>query len=398
MLMDSVGIDYYEGDPDRPKEQHVFFKQPWNSETQNKALAARYLTPNSHFYVRNHGPVPETDADASTAHTITFGNASSLPGPANARSLSLAQLSELFPEKTVTSIMQCAGNRAAENIDVNGPSGFSGTPYETIGIGMMGNAQWSGVRLRDVIAHLYPAAVRSEAAMAGKHVCFEGADNYGTSTPLARIMDDSADVLLATKMNGAPLPADHGYPVRVLLPGIAGARNVKWLTSVTLSDAESEMAWQANYYKDDMSAEAPGVKVSIQGLPMQSMVLSPEEGERVAVTVSASANGTIGVRGIAYSGYTGSKITKVEVSTDGGKEWEPATINEGDLTAHADDSKRHYVRWVRWEADIKAPSGKSASIMCRAVTADGTTQPIKGGKHGGYLYNGCHSVQVEVAK
>jgi sulfite oxidase len=374
--------DFYESDPERPKEQHCFFKQPWCSETQNEALINSYLTPNSNFYVRSHAPVPDIDAKE---HTISFGDSNG-----SEKNISLVNLCKKFPEHTVTAIMQCAGNRAAEDIIVNGPSGFSNSPFASIGHGMMGNAQWSGVYLRDVIRHLYPDAVRSKAAMAGVHVHFEGADGYGTSTPLERIMDPTADVLLATKMNGEPMPLDHGFPVRVLLPGVAGARNVKWLSKVTLSNEESTMPWQATSYKETLEGE----RVSIQGLPLQSVVLRPHDGDKAKVI-----GGKLTVEGISYSGYTGSKIVRMEVSTNGGADWEQATLQESDLIENSDDSKKHY-GWIRWScaANVGGVHEGEVKIMCRATSADGVTQPLIDRQHHTYLYNGCHTITVQLTE
>merc|ERR1719336_317938 len=201
--------------------------------------------------------------------------------------------------------------------------------------------------------------------------------------------------MIATKMNGADLPADHGFPARVVLPGVAGARNVKWLTSVKIEDEECESPWQAQYYKDDESLASPGTKVSIQALPLQSMVLTPEDGASVKVAKGGKA--TVPVKGIAYSGYTGSKITKVEVSTDAGRTWQTATLKDDEVKAHADDFASQSFGWMRWETEVQLEGGKTdAQVMCRATAADGTTQPLRSAKHCGYLYNGCHTVSLKV--
>jgi sulfite oxidase len=100
----------------------------------------------------------------------------------------------------------------------------------------------------------------------GVHVLFDGADEYGTSTPLVHILDPQNDCLLAIGMNGGALSPDHGYPLRAVLPGIIGARNVKWLNSIRLAKESSESPWQRIHYKNSDAAE-------LQIQPMQSMVL-----------------------------------------------------------------------------------------------------------------------------
>ena len=134
----------------------------------------------------------------------------------------------------------------------------------SIGAGMVGNAQWSGPRLREVLLELYPelAAIEDAAAKGGggggadgaanyhgMHVEFEGLDGYYTSTPLEVIMDPKTDCLLATHMNGAPLQPDHGYPLRVVLPGRAGCRNAKWVSRITVRNDEGDSPWNVTYYK-----------------------------------------------------------------------------------------------------------------------------------------------------
>jgi hypothetical protein len=155
-----------------------------------------------------------------------------------------------------------------------------------------------------------------------------------------------------------------------------------------LRDEESDMPWQANFYKD---AEG-GTPVSIQGLPLQSMMLVPDDGEEVEVVDKKGHEGKVAVKGVAYSGYTGSKVVRIDVSTNGGVNWQRATLQESDLATHPDDSKRHF-GWLRWECAATVPQGK-VEIMCRATSADGVKQPILGGQHNGYLYNGCHTVNI----
>ena len=127
--------------------------------------------------------------------------------------------------------------------------------------------------------------------------------------PLAVAVDRDGDCLLATEMNGEPLPPDHGYPVRAFLPGIIGARNVKWLTSITLRKGEGNSPWQTKYYR----VGQPERKTSAFRLPLQCIILSPAPDAAVAATGE-----DIDVHGVAYSGGSGARITSVQVSMDGG--------------------------------------------------------------------------------
>ena len=126
--------------------------RPYSSETPDAALVSSYLTPAAALYVRNHSPVPdvawpdgETREAAALAHEVEF---STTGDDAEATTLSIHELERRFGRATITSVIQCAGNRAVEDIAATGPSGFSGTPYEKISHGMVGNATWSGARAR----------------------------------------------------------------------------------------------------------------------------------------------------------------------------------------------------------------------------------------------------------
>lgn len=148
-----------------------------------------------------------------------------------------------FPEYTVTSMVMCGGNRRSEMSEKRPVKGLNWGPAAA------GNAEWTGVRLSDVLRKY---GVGSDEV---RHVQFEGLDHdptatpYAASIPLSKAMDPRGDVLLAYKMNGQELSRDHGFPVRVVVPGVVGARNVKWLGKVIVSSHESDSHWQQNDYK-----------------------------------------------------------------------------------------------------------------------------------------------------
>jgi hypothetical protein len=185
---------------------------------QAEVLDQSFYTPNEVVYVRNHAPVPQlTSAD----HRLSFAAASAGSAKADATlaEFSLAELESRFGTRTVTSVLQCSGNRAKENIDSNGPSGFSGLNFENMKCGMVGNVQWTGVPLTPVLRSLFPGIeLHVEGQLQGptslqRHVEFHGADGYYSSVPLAHVIAEDSDCLLATSMNGGALPPDHGFPV-----------------------------------------------------------------------------------------------------------------------------------------------------------------------------------------
>eukprot|EP00041_Stephanoeca_diplocostata_P026166 m.698567 g.698567 ORF g.698567 m.698567 type:complete len:625 (-) comp22902_c0_seq9:503-2377(-) len=451
--------DVYASEPHtrRGPAQHVFFPQPWCTETKSPDLSRSYLTPVDDFYVRNHAPVPVVSSEtAETDYDIDFClDTSAADGEQIVASFSLSTLKEMYPSITVTSIVQCAGNRAAQCIDEFGDaSGFAGTPFADIGVGMLGNAQWEGIRLSDILRDMYGQRALSEDGSKKLHVEFEGLDGYSTSTPLSTVLQRDNDCILATGMNGVPLPPDHGYPVRALLPGIAGARNVKWLSKISITEKESDSPWQSKYYKVGPVTN----KTSAHELPLQSIILDPTP----AAEVSLSTDGTVNVEGVAYSGGSGNRITTVEVSGDNGLTWTAAAIRDEEVIK--DDSSRHH-GWVRWAAtcplsvqlppqsppqvmqsdtpisstpadtpaeqtgtdetpqvadadgcaardvemptetsvinasqveSLEQPATATAVVLCRATDDGGVVQPVVGECNNGYIFNGYHKVEVVV--
>lgn len=366
-------------EPRRPPTQEPLSVRPFSSQTTRSAMARSYLTPNADFYVRNHTPVPVLAGDA---HKVNV----------HGKVVSVEALRSRFEQARIVATMQCSGNRGGENIEVGGPTPFSGTPYASIDVGMMGNALWEGPRVRDVLLELVPwLRDTSPQDWCKMHCIFEGADGYETSTRLDRVMDPTCDAIFAVRMNGEPLPPDHGAPLRVLLPGITGARNVKWVTSVRVSREESDSCWTTTYYKN----KDGGTPETIQEVPMQSLILWPRP------DISVEGYRPVTVRGVAWSGASGAKVTKVEVSTDRGATWQEARLNHAEVPEN--DGSRSW-GWVRWECDARLPAAGSPAIggrskvtlLCRATDERGNVQEAARFRPGGYLYAGWHRVVVDV--
>ncbi|MBW3541658.1 MAG: molybdopterin-dependent oxidoreductase, partial [Planctomycetes bacterium] len=212
---------------------------PANAEPELAQLVESWLTPLEHFYIRSHGPVPEIDP---REYRLSVEGLVEKP-----LKLSLEDLEGLAQTET-TATLTCAGNRRSEH---SRQRKVEGVPW---GPGAIGNARWQGVRLSEVLKR---AGLRDEA----RHVWFEGLDQvahqgqtiaFGGSIPLAKAMGDSPmapGALLATRMNGQPLPADHGFPARTVVPGYIGARSVKWLGRIVVSDHPSPNHYLQEAYK-----------------------------------------------------------------------------------------------------------------------------------------------------
>ena len=233
-----------------------------------------------------------------------------------------------------------------------------------------------------------------------EHIQFEGADHditgstYGASIPVTSALSADRDVLVAYEMNGVPIPRDHGFPVRLVAPGVVGARNVKWLNKIVSSKVESSSHWQQNDYKgfspsvdwdtvDFKSAPA------IQDLPVTSAICDPSEG-----AVISADDEEITLKGYAWSGG-GRGIVRVDVSLDGGKTWHVANLQ-------GEDKLRRAWAWKLWEATLPLPEGADALEVCvKAVDSSYNTQPDSVEpiwNLRGVLSNAWHRVNVTVKR
>ncbi len=255
--------------------------------------------------------------------------------------------------------------------------------------------------LRDV---LLEAGIREDYPDT-QHVQFEGYDkdiageHYGASVPIDIAMREGGDVLLAYEMNGEELPRDHGYPVRVVVPGVVGARSVKWLKTITISKDECQSFFQKKDYKTTSPSAkwegfdfCSGDAYPIYFSPVQSAVCYPKEG-------SSLDNGEdeITVKGYAFSGG-GNGILRVDVSIDNGVTWQTA-----DLQPSEKQKSHKNWAWTRWEATIQIPSGenrpKSLQIYCKATDTSHNVQPERISSIWnlrGFLNNSWHKINVEL--
>jgi sulfite oxidase len=344
--------------------------EPYNAEPLLNLLAAAHLTPARHFYVRNHGTQPKVDANGYKLHVEGLVQS---PGE-----VSLGALKDRYAQLATEATLTCAGNRRQEMSAIK-PVG--GVQWDA---GAIGNARWTGVKLADV---LKAAEIKSEA----KHVWFEGLDAiqekdgsaapFGGSISLDKALASDAPALVAHAMNNQPLTAEHGAPLRTVVPGYIGARSVKWLTKITLSDRPSPNHFLTEAYKlvqtDDKSEVAAAdpiyafsVNVAICQPPAQTK-LNPRR---------------LSLSGYALPSGDGSTMDRVEVSADGGRTWTRARL-EGE--------NRPYT-WQLWSAELELRPGKY-DLVARATDSSGKSTPERGAWNlKGYLYNGWHHVPVEI--
>lgn len=185
-------------------------------------------------------------------------------------------------------------------------------------------------------------------------------------------MDPRSDVILAYEMNGQPLSPDHGYPLRVVVPGVVGARNVKWVSRIVVSDIESPSHWQQNDYKGfspstDWDTVDFKKSPAIQNMPVTSAICQPENKSKVKI----DADGCIEVKGYAWSGG-GNAIVRVDLTLDNGKSWHVADLVQ---PKEVNKNGRQW-SWTLWKAKLPAPKNvQEVEIWSKAVDSNYNVQP-----------------------
>ena len=205
----------------------------------------------------------------------------------------------------------------------------------TVGGEYISNGEWTGVPLKTI---LEMAGVREGVV----DVALHAEDDYSDSIPLEKAM--SEDVILAYLLNGEPLPDEHGYPLRLVVPGIYGMKHVKWITRIEPVPEVYTGYWQERGWSD----EAPVLTMSKIVTPFQQSTLPIDRPSLIG--------------GVAFSGDRG--ISRVEVSLDGGQTWVDADVEE----ALSESS------WVRWSYEWTPDEELSTAILARAYEGDGTLQ------------------------
>ncbi|KAL3378998.1 hypothetical protein AABB24_004760 [Solanum stoloniferum] len=359
------GPSDYSREPPRHPCLKINAKEPFNAEPTRSALISSYVTPVDFFYKRNHGPIPVVD-DIERYSVSLSGLIK------NSKDLFMKDICKL-PKYTVTATLQCAGNRRTA---MSKSRTVKGVGWD---IAALGNAVWGGAKLADVLELVGIPYLTSITQSGGKHVEFVSIDKckeenggpYKASIPLSQATNPEADVLLAYEMNGEPINRDHGYPLRVVVPGVIGARSVKWLDYINIIAEECQGFFMQKDYKmfpptvnwDNINWSTRRPQMDF---PVQSAICSLDD-------VSVVKHGKITIKGYAVSGG-GRGIERVDVSIDGGKTWEEATRYQRTGVPYiADDSSSDRWAWVFFEAEANIP--QSAEIVAKAVDISANVQP-----------------------
>ncbi|KAN0061888.1 Cytosolic Fe-S cluster assembly factor nar1 [Thecaphora frezii] len=317
-------------------------KHPCNVEAPLAALFNKgFLTPQNLFYVRSHGDTPRVSPQQASEWKLR------IHGLVDCEvELSIDDLKQKFPTVTLPITLVCAGNRRKEQNMVAKGLGFNW------GAAGVSTGLFTGVYLADILEYcrpkrpLYSSYPSYDTPVPGRarHVIFEGADQlpkgkYGTSQRLNWAMDRSKGMLIAWGLNGEDLSPDHGYPLRLVVPGQIGGRMVKWLNRIEVSDRESQHYlhfFDNKLLPTEVSADQArnedkwwyDPKYIINELNVNAAICSPDHNDVVRLDPAATESQPqrLPIQGYAYTGG-GRRITRVEVSLDDGKSWKLAEID-----------------------------------------------------------------------
>ncbi|KAB8192978.1 molybdopterin-dependent oxidoreductase [Nonomuraea phyllanthi] len=336
----------------KPLPDHLFRVRDTNAEMRWEAMSGQgYHTPIDRFFVRNHTSTPIIDA--ATWRLRVHGAGVRCP-----REFGYEQL-RAMPSRTVDLAIECAGNGRR----FYGTQQHDAAPGTQWGLGGIGVARWRGVPLRRLLEAAGPLPGAVDVLATGLDAPFEEYGHVRRPLPIGKAMDD---VLVAYEMNGEPLPPDHGFPVRLVVPGWVGIASIKWLGDIEVATAELRTPWNTVFYPD----------VTVQ--PVKSAF-------ELAWNARLPLTGPHVLRGRSWSGR--GRIVRVEVSVDGGLSWR-----------EAEHHGRHLVSaWLPWHVSW-APSRTGAHVlMARATDETGATQSLFTPRHPfGYNFDAVVRHPIEV--
>lgn len=324
-----------------------------------------WITPVDAFFVRQHIPRP-TPIDPQ-AYRLTINGMVSKPVE-----LTLADLRKL-PQYTVPATLECTGNGR----------GFYTPKVPGIqwGRGAVGNAEWRGPRISDVLKLAGASTSAAYLEIDGADIGVASTPDFVRSMPMSKAMHPAT--LLALTMNGES-PSIHGFPARLVVPGWDGTSWVKWVIRLTPAEKSGNGFFMNPGYRIPKYNLPPGTPARpaelevIEGMPVKSTITAPEDQAKIA------AHGTT-IRGIAWAGENA--IERVEVSTDGGSRWRDARLSQPKLN----------FAWRLWDIDWRPGTPGYYNILSRATDTAGRVQPfVPAWNPSGYLWNGVDRIGVTV--
>ncbi len=360
--------------PGKDAKLVVLGDKPLVAETPAELLDDA-TTPIGKFYIRNNGQIPEEN---KTPDKWEFAIDGEVNKPFK---LTLGELKSKYKPQTMRFVLECGGN---------GRSGFTpparGNQWTNGGAGC---AEWTGVRLADVLktAGVKSSGIYTAHYAADLHLSGDASKpTLSRGVRIAKAMDPNSMIVWA--MNGEPLPNIHGGPVRLIYPGWAGSASQKWLTKITIRDKEHDGPGMTEFsYRTTIKPMIPGSKGDpknmkiLESMPVRSIITNPGNGAKLA-----AGTREVALRGAAWAGDN--IVEAVDISVDYGSSWKPAKITP---------PKNRY-DWQRWTASAKLPSDGYYEVWVRATDSRGNRQPHITGNWNpqGYGGNAMHRIAVLV--
>lgn len=354
----------------------VLNDRPINAETPAHLLDDP-VTPAARLFVRNNGVPPVTDdIDPLEWRLDIEGEACEKP-----QSFTLRDLQKRYRNITLQLQLECGGNGRSE---YHPPA--TGNQWTT---GAIGCPRWTGVRLKDV---LDDCGLADNAV----YVAYEAADSHLSGDPSKQAISRGVPVhkamqnesMLVWAMNGEPLPALHGYPLRLLCAGWPASVSGKWLTRILIRDRVhdgSKMTGKS--YRVPCEPVVPGAEIAdadmciIESMPVKSLITYPKSG------LPHALSDALDIRGHAWAGDR--RVRKVFTSIDFGATWRSCKLQR----------PTNRLAWQHWSAKIRFPGAGYYEVWARALDDAGTSQPVvlPGWNPRGYLNNACHRIAVQVS-
>jgi DMSO/TMAO reductase YedYZ molybdopterin-dependent catalytic subunit len=336
----------------KPLPPELFVVYGSNAEMRWEAMRGQgYHTPIDRFFVRDHTRTPLIDVDTWRLRLFGTGlhGAPTLDRPVEFTYEDLLGL----PAREISAFIECTGNGRSFYTNQQGQT-VTGSPW---GLGAVGVARWRGVPLSYVLERAGLTRHAVDVMPRGLDPDFvDAGQNHGRvrrPLPVAKALDD---VLLAHEMNGRPLPPDHGFPVRLVVPSWVGISSIKWVGDIEVSDQPLFSPWNTQYYR----MFGPGYPLEGSAPLTRQVTKSAFE---LPWNATVSPDRTTVLRGRSWSGH--GPVRRVEVSTDGGAHWRRAHAHR-----QADPAG-----WLRWELPWRPSATGSHTLMARATDAAGAVQP-----------------------
>lgn len=357
-------------------EMIILSDKPWNVETPLHLLDDA-ITPVEKMFIRNNGLPPEGPINPGT-WTLTINGES----VKNTKIYKISDLKKRFKIYTYQLVLECGGN---------GRSGYhpqtSGNQWDQGGIHC---AEWTGVRLKDILAD---AGLKDDAVYIG----YYGKDMHlsrdaskvaiSRGVPIKKALED--ETLIAWAVNGQDIPSIHGHPLRLVVGGWAASVSGKWLHTISVRNTVHDGAkMEPTSYRVPRFPIEPGEKIAetnenfriIESMPVKSVITYPKSGAMI------DSGKKLSLRGHSWAGDLAVKA--IHTSVDYGASWQKATLQP----------PKNRLAWQHWSTAIEFPQNGYYEVWARATDINGLMQPmlIPQWNPGGYLNNACHRIAVKV--